>query len=336
MEATGSRTVGVSELRPLLAPFGLGEVHGVTAIQRSFRAHRLETSRGTFVLSVFGPEMTRDHLHAMQDVRRELAGRGLPVVPALSTADGDIVVQVRGRWAQVQPWVDHDGHATDWPAVAAGAGTLGAVHDAMATCTAVPDQPNSPWRWPKTQAERLDREGPALVAAGRSSGLDIAGAVASAERILALLASHGALTAGRTPVQLTHGDFQGRNVLMRGRDVAAVIDFDDLERRPRLFDLAWPLVFWRFFGAGEPRWSGADWRAAAGCCEAYAREARQPPDETEWIQLPLLMAAIPAYGVAQAFDESGPAAEVAAFARALPFAEAVANDPDAALTRLLS
>lgn len=322
------------EVQQLTEPFGIGTVTGIAAIPRSFRAHKLDTTHGSFVLSAFPPEVTRDHLAAMQEVRLALVASGLPAVAALVGRDGHIAETADGRLVQVQPWVPHDTYADSWPRLVAAAGVLGRMHDVMAACEAVPDQRGAPWSWPATQVARLASEAQDLLDSAIRAGHDITAEVAVAQRILHTLAMQSCLAPER-PVQLTHGDFHVRNILVHNGIVNAVVDFECLDFRPRLFDLAWPLVFWCFYGSGHGQWRDGDWSAAAACCRAYADATDRAPTDDEWRQLPLLMAAIPAYGIAHAPDESDPVAEVRAFARVLPFAESLVDNPDDAIARLV-
>lgn len=268
----------------------------------------------------------------MQSVRRSLRADGLPIVPMVNDRSGRTILVVRGRLAEIQPVVEHDDNAGNWHALATAACTLGHLHDALARCTAEPEQRDAPWCWPEAVRERLSRDAAQLCTIGERSGYDIRDAVSTAQRILDVLVDTDLCDC---PAQLTHGDFQGPNILMYDGRVRAVIDFERLDRRPRLYDLAWPLVFWRLFGTTLGDWTEYDWRHAARCCRSYAVGTTRPPSEAEWQLLPLLMASIPAYGVADALGESDPVAEVKAFAVALPFAENLVTNPCAAVARLV-
>jgi hypothetical protein len=54
----------------------------------------------------------------------------------------------------------------------------------------------------------------------------------------------------------------------------------------------------------------------------------------EWATLPLLMAYIPARGIAEAGQEEQPLGEILAFGKALAFAESLVQHPTQALQRL--
>lgn len=333
MSEPGLLTPG--EVLSAVEPFNLGDIRDVSPVPRSSRAHWLTTVRGHFVLSVFGKEVSREHLAAMQSVRRAIATDGFPVVPPVSDRWGRTTLVIRDRPAEIQPRVAHDDDARNWDALAIASGILGPLHDALAGCTAEPDQCERPWRWPATTADQLAHDAPKLTAAGERAGCGITGAVSAARGILNAVAVDSDLRADRIAPQLTHGDFQGPNILMRDNRVQAVVDFEALDYRPRLYDLAWPLMFWRFFGSELGDWTDQDWRAAARCCREYTSGTCRPPSDAEWLMLPLLMATVPAYGVANAVTEPNPVAEVNAFAVALPFAERLVADPQEALARLL-
>lgn len=262
------------ELRDVVVQLDLGEPESITPISWSQRAHVLVTTRGRFVVSLFGDEVSRGHLVAMQSVRRSLAAQGLPVVPAI-----DAILSIDGHVAEVQPWIAHDGYVTDRAGIVTAAGVLGPLHRGLARCKVTPEPRSAPWQWPEELADRLDRETPGLLAEAARSGREISAAVASAQRILEGLSRYDVYRGDR---QLTHGDFHARNVLLTRGEVTAVVDFERLEFRPALHDLAWPLIFWRILGSDLGAWTEADWDWAAACCRAYA--VAQPVDRDTWLQ----------------------------------------------------
>jgi len=74
------------------------------------------------------------------------------------------------------------------------------------------------------------------------------------------------------PRQLIHGDLLNRNVLVRGDQVAAVIDWGNAMYGDALYDAAWLIYWWPWF----PQWHGID--IGTELRKRWARHAGQPAD----------------------------------------------------------
>jgi Ser/Thr protein kinase RdoA (MazF antagonist) len=318
-----------SHIQTIAHHFGLGDV---AVLERVERVYGLHAQNGKFALRFYNASVTLAHVQATQALRLALVEAGLPVGAPIRNAAGETVLEFDGRFVELQPWIAHDGYGNNWPGVLAAATALGRMHDVMATCRVALDQRDDPWRGPAELADQLEADAAHLRHLARQSGMDIDHDLRLAEHVLEALREGGMLDACLR--QLTHGDFQGRNLLFQGSSLVGIIDFERLETRPRLYDLAWPFVFWRFFGTGMGDYDASDWRFARICCAAYAAASQTALGDREWSTLPLLMAYIPARGVAQAAGEAAPVGEVVAFAKALGFAAWLVQHPDEAIFRL--
>jgi Ser/Thr protein kinase RdoA (MazF antagonist) len=295
---------------------------------------RLETSAAVYALRFANAGVSRAHVLATQLVRRALAAAGLPVVAPLTAGDGSALVDWDGLLGEVQPWMAHTGDGTAWSRLITAATTLRHLHNHLAGLHVQPDQHDDPWRTPAELADQLAADRPLLRRLAAQDGIAIDRYLAQALAVLEALQDGGVLNG--CPRQLTHGDYQGRNLLFQGRALSGIIDFERLEYRPRLYDVAWPFVFWRWFGTARGAYTAADWRQARACCSAYAAARPENIADSEWAVLPLLMAYIPARGIAQAGGEDAPIGEVLAFGRAMEFAVWLVEHPDAAVARLRS
>lgn len=100
----------------------------------------------------------------------------------------------------------------------------------------------------------------------------------SAERLIAASAQ-----------QVVHGDFWDDNVLFRGQQLAAVLDFGFMALRPRVDDLALPIWFLLLEpGRGLP--TSRDRDDVAAMLDAYDRGAQVPLTADERRVLPLVVA----------------------------------------------
>jgi aminoglycoside phosphotransferase (APT) family kinase protein len=257
---------------------------------------------------------------------------GCPSVPVLRAAAGATIVVWNGLLGELQPWLAHTDDGETWSNLIVAAGALRRLHDVLGACDVQPEQQDDPWKPPGQLAAQLQADMPELRQLARHNGAPIEQHLQNALAILEAL--HASDILNRCTYQLTHGDFQGRNLLFRGNTLAGIIDFERLERRPPLYDLAWPFVFWRWFGTDGGAYIDADWQAARACCAAYEAILPTAIDASVWATLPLLMAYIPARGVAEAAGEDDPLAKTPAFGKALEFARWLIEQPDAALMRL--
>jgi Ser/Thr protein kinase RdoA (MazF antagonist) len=320
-----------SHIQTIAHLFDLGDV---TAWQQTGKVYRLHAQRGTFALRFFNTGVTLAHVQATQNVRLALAEAGFPVGAPISTVTGTTVVEWTSHLCELQPWIPHNGDGCNWSSIIAAAAPLRRMHDLMASCHVTPDQHDDPWRSPAELADHLVTNAASLRYQARQAGVMIDRHLQLAERILETLGDGGILDA--CPRRLTHGDFQGHNLLFQGNSLTGIIDFERLEHRPQLYDLAWPFVFWRFFGTPMGDYEDADWRCARSCCIAYDAASPSVLGDREWATLPLLMAYIPARGIAEAAGEAAPIEEIIAFAKALEFAAWLVQHADEAMDRLRS
>jgi Ser/Thr protein kinase RdoA (MazF antagonist) len=321
--------LGPAQIQTIASAFGLGNV---SAARHTGKVYALHTPRGVFALRFYNAGATPAHIHATQTVRFTLAEAGLPIAVPLHSSTGTTVVEENGLQGEIQPWIPHTDDGGSWPNLLIAAGVLRHLHTVLATCTVQVDQRDDPWRPPEHLAARLGADMPVLHTLAQQRGIDISPYLHRAIVILETL--HTRIILDQCPRQLTHGDFQGSNLLFHESSLRGIIDFERLEYRPRLYDLAWPLVFWRWFGTAGGAYTERDWQYARACCAAYAQAASEPITTDDWATLPLLMAYIPARGIAEAAGEDAPLEEILAFGIALEFAEWLVQYSGRALERL--
>ncbi|NWF26880.1 phosphotransferase [Streptomyces sp. PKU-EA00015] len=201
------------------------------------RGYRLSTTRGAYFL--------KHHLDGDQAaiVRQHKATRrlqtlGVPVAPPLEDAGGGTVAVIGGRCYALHPWVDgrHRGGAQLSTAQSRRLGALlGLVHtclaqvmDGAASRSAAYDSAD-----PEETFALIDE----LLELARGSRPRDSFDTLAEHRLLqrrALLAEH----AGRRPPPgggggWVHGDFHPLNLLYRGAEPAAIVDWDRLGVQPR-------------------------------------------------------------------------------------------------------
>jgi Ser/Thr protein kinase RdoA (MazF antagonist) len=318
-----------AQIKTIARAFGLTNV---VARKITGKVYSLQTNEGMFVLRFYNAGVTRAHIDSTQKVRSSLCEAGLPVVTALCASAGSSVIEMNGLLGEVQPWIHHTADGGSWENLVIAAGVLPRIHATLGACTALVEQHDDPWRTPGELLVQIQNDRPRLRALSQRHGSNIEQYVDQAIAILDTL--HARELLDKCAKQLTHGDFQGSNLLFGDNGLVGIIDFELLDYRPRLYDLAWPLVFWRYFGTSEGPYTKFDWEHARACCSAYAHGESGGSAEVDWATLPLLMAYIPVRGIADAGGEESPLEEILAFATALEFSEWLVRHPAEVLRRL--
>ena len=218
-----------------------------------------------------------------------LAERGVPVAAPLVSADGRVRVVVPGPAgplsACVLPevaadWLD----VTDLDAVRAAGACLARVHAALAEAPA--DLVTALVTAPPGLAGATAAGDPRAQVAGWLADHDPGHLPEASRRLAALL---GGLPALDGEPQLVHGDFRAANVLVRGAEVAAVLDLDEVAVRHRVADLAQACTYLatRFTG-----WGPTPPAAKEALVEGYGSVRRLSGAERAWLDALLLWNAL--------------------------------------------
>ena len=117
-----------------------------------------------------------------------------------------------------------------------------------------------------------------------------------AEALAKLISSAEPVLQADLPKQLVHGDFWDNNVLLRGREVALVTDFDFMGERHRIDDIALTLYFTclEFF---EPLVSDNTLVRLRRLLDAYDLGSERPLSSEERAALPFAIARQPLWSV---------------------------------------
>ncbi|MFE0644698.1 phosphotransferase [Streptomyces sp. NPDC058877] len=211
------------------------------------RGFRLATTRGTYFLKQHLDAATADRATIARQHRatQRLYALGLPVAPPLADARGHTVTVVDGHCYALHPWIE--GRHRDGSELSTGGsrrlGTLlGQVHTALARVMepSGPEDAHDPTDGsgcasadlPETFRAIEELLGLARAHRPRDSFDALAEhRLRERRRLLAQHAHHRpppAATAG-----WVHGDFHPLNLLYRGAEPAAIVDWDRLGVRPR-------------------------------------------------------------------------------------------------------
>lgn len=209
------------------------------------------TGQGTFLLRArhseeFGARV--EYLHAIIDGIR---ARGFPAPEVIRARAGHSWTTWGERVVEIHRFVPHDpGIHRDWRRMHSAASVLGDFHRAVAAVvtgkTPVPPEmrndvpPEQCW----TLLQEAEQSLPEMALDINAPVEDQTAAVTVVRRARTLvepLLKNYSRQVGNLPWLTVHGDYHFWNVLYRGDEIAAVVDFDFIQERERLFDIAYAL-----------------------------------------------------------------------------------------------
>ena len=209
------------------------------------------TGQGTFMLRArhseeFGARV--EYLHALIDGIR---AQGFAAPEVMRSKQGRTWTLWGERVVEIHRFVAHDpGIHRDWRRMFSAASALGDLHRALAHAAAgrTPVPPEMRNDVPPEQCWTLLQEAeislPDLAMDAGASAMnqaDAAKVVRRARGMVEPLLKDYHRHVGRLPWMTVHGDYHFWNVLYRGDEIAAVVDYDFIQERERLFDIAYAL-----------------------------------------------------------------------------------------------
>lgn len=331
-------TVPDRDVRPLG-----GAVNGVA---------RIRTGCGDVVMRVHRPWMTGERLDAVHAVQDDLRERGIPIPRVLTTRAGATWTTLPGqpgqhpRLVEAVEFVESDPDEISREHSNIAITTLARLHEAMASISPehVPEPAYSAFADPPTALAMLDATDVDFSLAAYVPGYVAAVVVRKRSRnvLNAMLGQWTGLQPG-LPRQLAHGDLQFGNILVRNTRVVAVLDFDYMAERSRVFDLAYSLYHGLTRLRGAPTGDGlssAERQMLIDKLSLYTASTRLPLRAAELDVLPFEMAAVGLYPVAEAgylirdSNLEGAIAQTLSIERHLPLIESLL-DESAAISHAL-
>ncbi|WP_374228088.1 phosphotransferase [Streptacidiphilus sp. ASG 303] len=226
----------------LLAHHGAGEPLEVSPVAEGLLNHgyRVTATTGRYFLKCYVDPATATPgaIAAQHRATAALHALGLPTAPPLAAPGGRTFHTVAGRRYALFPWVEgghRAGHELDREQCAALGSLLGAVHLALAGIHPPVRQPAEQPTADPARTEELIEELLARTARRPRDGMD----ELARQRLLERRALLGAYAHRRPrpgdapPTGWVHGDFHPLNLLYRGTEPAAILDWDRLGLRPR-------------------------------------------------------------------------------------------------------
>ncbi len=206
-----------------------------------------KTGQGTFLLRArHGEEFAErvEYLHFLID---SLIERGFPTAAVVRRRDGKSWATWGERIVEIHRFIVHDpGIHRDWRRMNAAASALGDLHRMLAAAVVgrIPVPPEMRNDANPQQCWMLLNESESTLLAQigvHPQAEEALSIVRQAREALEPLLGDYARTIGNLPWVTVHGDFHFWNVLYRADQIAAVVDFDFVQQRERLFDIAYAM-----------------------------------------------------------------------------------------------
>jgi homoserine kinase type II len=287
------------------------------------------TGQGTFLLRArHGEEFVErvEYLHYMID---RLIAEEFPTAAVVRSRTGKSWTTWGERIVEIHRFIPHDpGIHRDWRRMNAAASALGDLHTVLAKAaldrTPVPPEMRNDAN--PQQCWMLLREAePALSAqiGVHPQAEDALAIVRQAQGALEPLMGDYARIIGNLPWMTIHGDYHFWNVLYRADQIAAVVDFDFVQERERLFDIAYAmqsiiLHLRHVQGVRMKSFSDLAWSNARIWIDLYDEAAPLPLTAAERAWLPMEILRIFLVCIATSTMQEDPVATVLKNGRDLP------------------
>ncbi len=302
----GLRTTFDNELHNTVAEqYNLGAITSTKDFGGTYNLNMLlQTTRGVYVARVYRPWVKYERLTMLQQIKRVLEQNDLPAVLPIACKVGKTILSYQGRWVEVESFVAHNTVTGTWERYEIAFALLAKLHACFATklehIAIVPPLvanygvPDVLLAW-TLQAEQRIRQ----VLENEDTQLALT-LCAETAQLLTQMQIWWNKTGHELPQQVIHGDYGTGNLLFRDEQVVAILDFDFLAMRERIFELAYTLywMFRRIESTLPP--DKLSWPLVNTMLKSYNDHSIQPLTSAEVQALPLEMARVPLYWLAEA------------------------------------
>jgi len=272
-----------------------------------------ETRR--YVLRVYRPWMTQTRLAQVHAVKNLLAQANFPVPLPLLTLNGEPFLRYNDRLIELEPYIHHDGEVDTWERNIIAFSLLGRLHTFLSAQTdKIPLEnpvvsnygtPETLLAWMQQAKEKSIQLDVPIETQEKREALLL---YDEALQLLEPLREHWNRTKQYLPQHLTHGDYGRGNLLFEQERPVAILDFDFLRVRERIFEVAYTLYWW--FRKLGPISTVDSWKRAGELLAAYDKETSMPLTLEERRALPFEMARVSLYWIAETQFFPNPAQEV--------------------------
>ncbi len=311
----------LSQLQRLADQFDLGRVvrMDVPLNTQCNTTDPFKTGRGTFLMRARHGEEFGERVEYLHGLINYLCAKKFPTAEVMrSPFDGKTWTLWGERIVEIHRFIPHDpGIHRDWRRMNAAATALGDLHRLLAEATVqtTPVPPEMRNDISPEQCWTLLEEAEATIA-GLSAAPDpqIEEAINVCRRARAavevMLPDYSRLI-GNLPWMTVHGDFHFWNVLYRSDEIAAVVDFDFIQERERIFDIAYAMqnvVSHLRSSHGGPlrNWADLSWANARIWIDHYDEATHRPLSVMERKAIPREILRIFLVGISTSILQENP------------------------------
>ena len=238
-----------SQLQKLVDDFDLGRMiqMDVPTQTQCNTTDPFRTGQGTFLLRARHGEEYVERVEYLHGMINDMIGMGFPVPEVMRKRNGKTWTLWGERLVEIHRFVPHDaGSHRDWQRMNSAASMLGDLHRCLdsASRRRTPVPPEMRNDIGPAQCMALIDEGVYIVA----QYADSIGTTTEASRVLqrareALdpMAENYERGVGNLPWLTVHGDYHFWNLLYKADQIAAVVDYDFMQERERIFDIAYAM-----------------------------------------------------------------------------------------------
>ncbi|HEX8372855.1 MAG TPA: phosphotransferase [Chthoniobacterales bacterium] len=238
-----------SQLQKLVDDFDLGRMiqMDVPTQTQCNTTDPFRTGQGTFLLRARHGEEYIERVEYLHGMINDMIEQGFPVPEVMRKRNGKTWTLWGERLVEIHRFVPHDaGSHRDWQRMNSAASMLGDLHRCLdnASRRRTPVPPEMRNDIGPAQCMALIDEGVYVVA--QYTERDPATAEAQqvlqrAREVLGPMADNYERMVGSLPWLTVHGDYHFWNLLYKADQIAAVVDYDFMQERERLFDIAYAM-----------------------------------------------------------------------------------------------
>ena len=319
-ESRALKELTLSQLQRLADQFDLGRVVQMDKplTTQCNTTDPFKTGRGTFLLRARHGEEFGERVEYLHGVIDFLCANKFPAPEVIRSRLGQSWTHWGDRLVEIHRFVPHDpGVHRDWRRMNAAATALGDLHrclaQAVAGKTPVPPEMRNDVT-PEQTWTLLDESEATLMHMSTRSDERVEEALAITRRsrdVLEPLLRDYPRIIGSLPWMTVHGDFHFWNVLYRADQIAAVVDYDFVQERERIFDIAYALQnvvghLRTVHGPALRAWGDLTWNNARLWVDHYDEVAHVPLTAAERKWLPKEILRIFLVGIATAGLQQDP------------------------------
>ncbi len=256
------------------------------------------TGQGTFLLRARHGEEYVERLEFLHRTIDSLVASGFCCPAVIRARSGKSWTVWGERLVEVHQFIEHDsGTHRDWGRMNAAASALGDLHAALAACvkgrSVVPPEMRNDIS-PRQCLLLLEEVKRTIHQRSDDDALEAARVCAEVESLVHLLAQDYERIVGNLPWLIVHGDYHFWNILYKADQIVGVVDYDFLQERERMFDVAYALqsvvAYLRQLRNGQTfDYSSLGWSSVRLWVDLYDAAAPIPLTEIERDRLPLEM-----------------------------------------------